>query len=206
MFEVKCRFNRNPGHWDEKEGAMFTQTDHLLNYCFYEEKLMDRETYQEIKSKILRHKYWHESCFESAFLKLMYMICEKKEYFPQTLPNEWYQQYIKDNKQRLIDDGFKDLLDFYKVYRKRMYEYNKPENVAKRELEQKQKDEENEKRNEERRKQEQIKNQKLYPRIMRDMMRYSEGGIIFPDKDSVSAMEIDLDTSREKKRKMNFIS
>jgi hypothetical protein len=50
-------------------------------------------------------------------------------------------------------------------------EYNKPENVEKRRLEL-----------EERKRQEAEMNERLRPRIIQDMMRQSEHGIIFPEK------------------------
>ena len=153
----------------DKKFTMFHETLKLLGFMLTKE-LVDLVTFQKLNAELYKYEFWHEQCFVMEFLKFLYILCENKPYFEPRLNVKWFEAYIKDNKKKIVDSDYKYCLDIYRKFKIRKKEYEKEENVEKRREER-----------EKRLKEEAEKNERLRPRIEYDIMRQSEGGIIFPD-------------------------
>jgi hypothetical protein len=118
---------------------------------------------------LYRFEHCLENVFEGKFLNFLFIICANVPYFEVTLPIEWYEACIQNNREKVEDVEIRALI-IYEDFLKRKQEFTLTENVEKRRLEQ-----------EERNIKEAEMNERLRPRIEYDLMRQSGNGIIFPD-------------------------
>ena len=153
----------------DKKFTMFHETQKLLGFMLTKE-LIDSVTFQKLDAELYQFEFYHEQCFALNFLKFLYILCENKPYFEPRLNVKWYEAYMKDNKKKIVDSDYKYCLDIYRRFKLRKKEYEKEENVEQRREER-----------EERLRKEAEMNERLRPRIMRDLMTQSDRGIIFPD-------------------------
>jgi hypothetical protein len=151
----------------EKYG-MFLETLKLL-HMMHVKGLVDKVTCPKLNAELYMFEHYPESCHEKNLLKFLYILCENVPYKDELREKHLYYDYIEENKKRLEEDSY-FCICMHNGYLKRKEEYDLPENVEKRRLER-----------EEREKKEAKLHDRLRPRIMKDMMIKSEGGIIFSD-------------------------
>jgi hypothetical protein len=150
------------------ENPLFWETVRLLHRMKLN-KLVDEVTYQTLDAELHIYKNCGDSCHQLSFLKYLFIVCANVPYFEMKLPIGWYKVYIQDNREKIEQVELRALM-VYDEYLRKIKEYYSPENVEKRRLE-----------FEKRKKETADMNARLGPRIMYDIMRQSENGIIFPD-------------------------
>ena len=143
--------------------TMFCETSRLLHKMYLKE-LVDHLTYQRLNQELYIDQNQFEGIFAHRFRKYLYVLCENVPFKFQMLPYHQYIEYIEDNEKK-IEEIEPRALNVYKCYLKR-----KEESIEKNRLQR-----------EERERKEAEMNERLRPRIMRDLMTQSDRAIIFPD-------------------------
>ena len=116
----------------DKKFTMFHETRFLLGFMLTK-GLIDEVSYQKEDAWLYQFEFWHEQCFALKFLKYLYILCENKPFEEKLMKYHEYVDYIKDNKNKIVDSDYKYCLDIYRKYKLRKKEYEKEEKKEKKE-------------------------------------------------------------------------